>query len=130
MSSLQHLMLGAASSCLSLVTSSPAFSHCISVHVNLSLSFFSSCYLCPVFFHTPTLHFPVCLSESYLSPSISVWIRVLGQWWGCVRLFLILSLPLSHSHFYTSPKASFSHLCANVYVYVFLLLSFYVFFCL
>lgn len=112
---------------LSLVPSSPAFSHCISVHINLSLSFFWSCYLCPFFFCTPTLHFPLRLSELYLSPSISVWMCVLGQWWECVRLFLILSLrPI----FILLPKPLFLYLCAYVHVYVFLLLSFYVFFCL
>lgn len=93
MSSLQHLMLGAASSCLSLVTSSPAFSHCISVHVNLSLSFFRLAICAPLSSIPPHSIFPsACPNRISLPPSLFGYVC-----WGSGGVCEAISHPLSAS---------------------------------
>lgn len=92
-SSLQHLMLGAASSCLSLVTSSPAFSHCISVHVNLSLSFFRLAICAPFSSIPPHSIFPsACPNRISLPPSLFGYVC-----WGSGGVCEAISHPLSAS---------------------------------
>ena len=89
--------------------------------------FFLSCYLCPFLFSAPTLHCSPCLSELYLSLSVSVWMRALGQRWVGVSIYLILFKPLSHPYFYTLSQRLSFFLSVCVYVYVFLCLSLCVF---
>lgn len=55
--------------------------------------------------HTPFSPLPVQIVSLSLHLCLDACV---GAVVGYVRLFLILSLPLSHSHFYTSPKASLS----------------------
>lgn len=78
----------------------PRFSLPLSLHINLSVSFFCLDICAPVFFCASTLHLPTAC-RNCTSPSISV--CVLGRG-GCVGGQFSFRLPLWCCRFHTSPK--------------------------